>query len=193
MNTLNEPHDLMLAHLRAATKKAHTDLEAKGFLTSHLSLATYQHILGRFYGFWRSWQPQIADLLRDDAFTVPRQRLHLLAADLAALGVSSQAMCLLPVCPLTSLHNKSEALGALYVLEGSTLGGRVIQQNVKLWLGDQGHASCSYFNGYGRETGAMWHSFLARLNKLPMIESPKVACGALATFDRIGSWLAHIP
>jgi heme oxygenase len=47
----------------------------------------------------------------------------MLAADLGALGLSVDAMEAVPQCPLTELRDDMEALGSLYVMEGSTLGG----------------------------------------------------------------------
>jgi hypothetical protein len=57
-----------------------------------LSLITYKNVIERFYGFWLGWQPQVAVLLHDEALSKPRRRVHMLAADLAALGLSVDAM-----------------------------------------------------------------------------------------------------
>ncbi len=183
-------HGLVLAHLRAATRPSHDAIEgALGLLDEGLDLDAYRLVLRRFYGFWRGWEPQVAHLLRDEALSGPRRRVHLLAADLAALGVSGPALDALPSCPLTILRDGAEALGSLYVMEGSTLGGRVIQRNVERCLGDQGRASCSYFNGYGGQTGAMWRLFLARLDEAPAADAERIGHGAAATFERLGWWL----
>jgi heme oxygenase len=182
----------MLAHLRTATRPAHDTLEGGlGLLDEHLGRAAYTDILARFYGFWSGWQPQVAALFQDELFLKPRRRLHLLAADLAALGVSAQALPALPVCPLTALGDDREALGSLYVMEGSTLGGRSIRQNVERCLGGDGRMSCSYFTGYGADTGAMWRSLLARLDEAPAADMERVGSGAAATFERIGWWLSR--
>ncbi len=128
-------------------------------------------------------------MLQNEALSGPRRRLHLLAADLSALGVSRHSQATLPLCPVTTLRDAAEALGSLYVMEGSTLGGRIIQRNIKRCLGEIGRASCSYFNGYGAETGSMWLSFLAELDKAPAANIEQIGRGALATFERLGWWL----
>jgi heme oxygenase len=57
----------------------------------------------------------------------------------------------------------SYALGAFYVLEGSTLGGRVILKSLPKSIGLSGDGGRCYFAGYGADTGARWESFLANL------------------------------
>ena len=165
----------LLAHLRAVTRPAHDRLEgALGLLDAQLGLTEYKHALERFYGFWRGWQPHVASLLQDDALMNPRRRLHLLAADLAALGSLASDIEALPVCPHPTLSGAAEALGSLYVMEGSTLGGR----------------GCSYFVGYGAETGLMWRSFLMRLEDEPASNTGLIADGAIATFERVAWWFS---
>ena len=80
----------------------------------------------------------MAALLQDRPFLNPRRRLHLLEADLAVLGSSARAVDALQACPVPLLHDAAEALGSLYVIEGSTLGGRIIQRNVERCLGFDG-------------------------------------------------------
>jgi heme oxygenase len=180
----------VLKYVREVTKPAHIALEgALGLLDENLALPAYERVLKLFYGFWRSWEPQMACLLKDEALLGPRRRLHLLAADLVALGVTVQALDALAPCPPTPLQDDVEALGSLYVMEGSTLGGRVIRRNVERVLGDKGRAGCSYFNGYGERTGAMWLSFLDRLDKVPLANAERTAAGALATFEHLGCWI----
>jgi heme oxygenase len=180
----------LIAHLRSVTRPAHDRLEGGLGLLDELSVDSYEAILSRFYGFWKGWQPQVAGLLNDEALTKPRRRLHLLEADLSVLGVSRETLAALPLCPLMTLQGDAEALGSLYVTEGSTLGGRVIQRNVERCLQGVGRASSRYFHGYGDETGAMWRLFLKRLDEVPASDMEGVGRGATATFDRLGTWLS---
>jgi len=179
----------LLAHLRAVTRPSHDALEDALGLDGALDLDAYRRLLARFYGFWTGWQPQVAALLAEERLTTPRRRLHLLAADLTASGLSAKDLEALPRCPLTPLQDAMAALGSLYVMEGSTLGGRVIQRNLERSLGALGADSRSYFNGYGPETGRMWLSFLARLEAAPAGAAVRIGRGALATFERLGGWL----
>ena len=108
--------------------QAHQALEGVlGLLDERLELVAYTEVLRRLYGFWIGWEPQVAALLEDHSLFQPRRRLHLLASDLIALGLSSDVLAGLPRCPLVDIGDRVEALGSLYVMEGSTSsGGRVI-------------------------------------------------------------------
>ncbi len=131
-----QPGGALLAHLRTETRPAHDQLEGTlALLDERLGLDAYRKVIERFYGFWRNWEPRMATLFQDAAFLDPRRRMHLLRADLVALGLSAHAVAMLPTCPAPILRNSVEALGSLYVMEGSTLGGRVIERNVERCLG----------------------------------------------------------
>jgi heme oxygenase len=60
------------------------------------------------------------------------------------------------------ITNTIEALGALYVLEGSIMGGSIIVQMLQKGGVNQG---VSFFSGYGEATGMMWGNFIAVLNQ----------------------------
>ncbi|HEY8612583.1 MAG TPA: biliverdin-producing heme oxygenase [Roseomonas sp.] len=175
------------ARLRAATQPDHDRLEDGLRLTDPgLTPERYRAVLARFHGFWAGWEPRVAGELSDDAFLAPRRRLHLLRDDLRALDVAPEA---LPICPPPPLHGHAEAMGSLYVMEGSALGGRMILKSLgRLCLPEGGQ---SYFAGYGDATGAMWRSFLERLEAEPDV--PAVLRGAKATFETLADWMLGAP
>jgi heme oxygenase (biliverdin-IX-beta and delta-forming) len=184
--------DGVLAHVRRATRSAHQAIEgSSGLMEANLTAEIYRNVLQRFYSFWMVWEPQIGSLIQDEAFLAPRRRSHLLIADLAGLGVTEHMLIDLPLCPPTDLPDEMSALGSLYVMEGSTLGGRVILRNVEHCLGSEVRASSSYFRGYGAKSGPMWQLFLARLEQAPIASKQQIADGALATFSNLGRWLSH--
>ena len=190
MLTAIPPSGALLARLRIVTRPAHDQLEGTlGLLDEQLDREAYRRVIERFYGFWRNWEPQMAALYQNAAFLDPRRRMHLLQADLAALGLSAREVAMLPICPAPVLRNAAEALGSLYVMEGSTLGGRVIERNVERCLGFNGQDGCSYFAGYGTHTGTMWRSFLTRLDQAPAADAEQIADGATATFECLAWWL----
>ncbi len=182
----------MLAQLREQTRPAHARLETTlNLLDEQLGRPEYLKILMRFHGFWQFWQPLAGKLMDDADFTGPRERLHLLTADLAALGLSPVAVAALPGCPMPELGGAGAALGSMYVMEGSTLGGRVIEKQLLARLGIGQDSGGSYFAGYGERTGLMWREFLARLAAAPAADAAQINAGANATFACLTLWFAH--
>lgn len=83
--------------------------------------------------------------------------------------------------------NLSQALGVLYVLEGSTLGGQVILKNLKQKSGFESE-DFHYYNHYGLETGKYWQIFLSTLEKASQsgrINSQECVQAARHTFELI--------
>jgi heme oxygenase len=66
-----------------------------------------------------------------------------------------------PVFP--AVTTKAEALGAMYVLEGSTLGGKKILKTLR----SQGVSTdeLHFLDPYGKDAGALWRSFLSVLER----------------------------
>lgn len=82
-----------------------------------------------------------------------RKKLPLIEKDLSGLSLDNQK---------PSLHlefeNEHEALGAMYVIEGSTLGGNVIAKQLSKTEGfDQ--VTFNFFGCYQENTGSMWKNF----------------------------------
>lgn len=169
--------------LRAGTQAEHERLDSGLDLTAPgLSAGRYRRVLERFHGFWEGWEPRLAEELGDEALFGPRRRLHLLREDLRALGADPEG---LPLCPPPPIRGHAEAMGSLYVMEGSTLGGRVILKRLE-GLGLPA-GSCGYFAGHGARTGTMWTDFLRRLEGER--DSAAVLRGAKATFATLGDWV----
>ncbi len=58
-----------------------------------------------------------------------------------------------------SITSDGALIGCLYVLEGSTKGGRVIFRRMSRVLGISDEGGGRFFNGYGRSTEAHWQEF----------------------------------
>lgn len=193
---------LILAHgdlfdgLRDITGPAHKRLEADlQLLAEPLSQSRFTHVLERFYGFHHTWEPAVTGCGDLSALLEGRSRLAALEADLQALGRSAQAIRRLPTCRDAEAlaQTPAAALGSLYVLEGSTLGGKVIARTLSraAWLPPGG---LSYFDPYGERTGAMWRGFKQQSRELAPRETwPEIADGAQATFEMLRTWLAAAP
>lgn len=179
--------------LREATGACHAVLEhALGLLRPSCGAAHFRALLGRFHGFHRAWEPALANALGDDDFLRRRQREPLLRADLRALGLPAADIDALPACAAAAAlcRTPAAALGSLYVLEGSTLGGQQISRHLAQasWAPPGG---LRYFDPHRAATGQRWRETLTRLEATPGAWHPALIDGAVATFGLLHGWLPH--
>ena len=187
---------MVIAALRASTKELHRQVESRlVFLVQSPTLPAYMNLLRHFYGFYTAIEHEIAvraDGLPTSLRLAERRKAWLLAEDLLSLGDDAQNLSRLPVClDLPSLDVQPRVLGCLYVLEGATLGGRVISRSIGRALGLGPGFGGAFFGSYGEDVDAMWASFLAVLStscKSPdaVAQAVEAACETFAALDR---WL----
>ncbi len=60
---------------------------------------------------------------------------------------------------LPDIRTAAQAFGCIYVMEGSTLGGKIIYNTLKKQLDLDKMRGASFFYGYGPETGIRWKTF----------------------------------
>ncbi|MEM1095886.1 MAG: biliverdin-producing heme oxygenase [Bacteroidota bacterium] len=176
----------LMARLKTETRAAHEAAEFAFNLEAVLQRpAAYARILQRFHALHSQVEPLLsvwdwASLGLDfDA----RRKLPALNADLAFLGVAPLTDRQ-PAAPF-ALATHAEAVGALYVIEGSTLGGRIIAKQVRKALGFTQTQGARYFSGYGAETGAYWKRFSHAVNAFGNREQQNwlpIINGAVMTF-----------
>lgn len=155
---------MLITQIRASSGKEHQDLENTllPYIDRIRSREDYTRLLQAFYGYVLPVQEKI--MLHIDQRSVPdiglRRNAGLLEKDLHELGgAAPQEFCQ----DLPPIRSHAEALGALYVLEGSTLGGKIISKMIAGKLDSS--AGLKFFNGYGEKTGTMWKEFLLRLQE----------------------------
>ncbi|HEV7254897.1 MAG TPA: biliverdin-producing heme oxygenase [Mesorhizobium sp.] len=193
MNVSVAPPSGLLSRLRAATAQAHAALERDlAFLSDPSDRGRILGALQRFHGFHLVWEPALAASPVGRAFA-GHNRLPHLTADLQALGLSARDIAALPLCEAAAklVATRARALGSLYVMEGSTLGGQVINHALRrtAWAPPGG---LSYFNAHGKATAARWKDFLSRLDvEAAGEDADSVADGAVRTFERLGAWLTE--
>jgi heme oxygenase (biliverdin-IX-beta and delta-forming) len=183
----------LLAALRAATRAAHERLEA-GLPLTHpgLTLEAYRGIVEAFYGFYAPLEARLARLAEGSASGLPihgREKLGRLRADLTALGATEARIDVLPLCAaIPDVSTPGAAFGCLYVVEGATLGGRVIVRSLRDRLRLGPTTGAAFFDGYGVDTGPMWASFCVQLAASPW-ERAETLAAAVATFVELERWL----
>ncbi|QIJ76682.1 biliverdin-producing heme oxygenase [Methylobacterium sp. CLZ] len=178
--------DSLHARLRGATAAAHEALERDLDWEARVAtLPGYRELLAGLRGFHAAYEPVIGVALADPPFFDPRRRLPSLDADLHALDGTAPDTLPAPAAP--RLAGPGAALGALYVLEGSTLGGAVIGRHVARLHG--AGVPLAYYAGRGRETGPLWRSFRERLDGLPEEQAAAAFAAGIATFEAMRRWL----
>jgi heme oxygenase len=187
------------AQLRVATAALHVRLETRlDLLGSALSMSRYRRVLEVFLGFYSPVEAQLR-LLAPAAppLGVPlKARALLLQRDLVALGTTPAEIGALPECgDLPRLDEPEHMAGCLYVLEGATLGGRIIAQALNQQLALRNDSGAAFFAGDGRGIGLRWKRVLRWLEEFADpaaddgVRSREIVASACETFSALSRWL----
>jgi heme oxygenase (biliverdin-IX-beta and delta-forming) len=190
--------------LRLHTAAAHSRVEdGLALLDPAVTPARLRAVLERFHGFWNATEP----VLDRWAATSPaaahaldwprRRRTDSLAADLHRLGATAADVATVPVAaPVFAQAGTAEALGWLYVSEGSALGGVLISRHLRTCesLVDVVPPALLTFAPYPSGPAPMWRSYLAYVQEFAAQEdgAAAVLAAATATFDALADWLAPL-
>ena len=120
-----------------------------------------------------------------------RRKAPWLADDLRALDLEPM--------PMPRVAHEADAvclLGRAYVLEGATLGGRVLLDRVNARCGVRPGAGATYLAGYAGDTGRMWKGFVSALDRAELTEGECASCveaarGTFEAYERLlreGGW-----
>jgi diguanylate cyclase (GGDEF)-like protein len=186
----------ILERLRSSTRAAHASMERvprlSRLLAPDVTARDYVQTLRLLHAFHASIEPDLARCLRGSSRAealLDGKGLAALAADIAWFG----ALPLEPR-PLQRPPNcVAAALGALYVIEGSNLGGRIIGKHVAKTLGVGPGTGGSFYCGLTAEDARRRWRLLQEVLRLE-IDAPgtpwePVTSAALATFDSLESWM----
>ena len=142
---------------------------------------SYAQLLCRVYGFYRPFEREtgLGDL-----------RSRWLEQDLDALGFdASSRKKMLNCAEIPRLQTADRRLGALYVVEGSALGGRQLARGLDHLFPPDETAGRRFFLGHGAQTSAVWRDYLAQLAAVPpdqdtQTEIVDAAIDTFAVFER---------
>lgn len=178
----------VLAALRAHTQDVHHRIDRHvDILRGEVTRDEYRRLLELLWGFHA---PVEAWLTRSGAARLlpdwpSRRKVRWLADDLRALGISSEARSALPHVPGWWIEPTVPAVaGVLYVVEGSTLGGRVIARHVRHVVGD---VPVTFLSAYGDQTGRRWRDLRTMLDTFDR-DVAAVVAGARGAFDTFERW-----
>lgn len=183
-----------LDRLRNETAVMHKALEQNRYATALMSEAVtasdYADYLEKMYGFVTVFETRVLPLVELSFPDLPH-KAPLLKSDLVDLGRMVEHISLLP-SNLVDKHfiSAASALGGLYVMEGSTLGGMMIYKHLHDTLGNTIEGKAGYFTVYGNTTGSRWKHFLERFCIMATeLGEENVIKGAVDTFRLLDDWM----
>lgn len=145
--------------LKEQTKQQHDETEAnlqsQKIFDKSYTLDDYKNLLIHNYKLISRYEPQIHEKLKNypELKLDSRTKIDALKTDLNKLNILTESET-----PAHNLENEAEAFGALYVMEGSTLGGNVIAKQLKK-NPEFENVDFNYFGVYGENTGSYWQEF----------------------------------
>lgn len=160
----------VLESLRSETKTLHRELDHHPAMVKLLSPALnsseYLLLLKKFFGFFLPLEQSLNLSLQKEhsaSFGVfKQQKTAWLQEDFQKLGATfdivAPTMQFLP-------GSSAEALGVMYVLEGSALGGQIIAKHLAKNLGLTAATGARYFYGNGPATHERWQLFCLALEE----------------------------
>jgi heme oxygenase len=186
--------------LRARTAEVHARIDAGLDLTaSTVTRVRLRGLVRRLDEFWSATEPAIhrwslaepldANLLQWQARS---RRPEAVAWDLAVLGGTAREASDLQPPPVFRRPQTAEAFGWLYVREGSTLGGAVINARLRPLLGT---TTLQSFQPYPDGPQPMWRAYLTALDGWvgdDAARASRVADAAVMTFGALEDWLTPI-
>jgi heme oxygenase (biliverdin-IX-beta and delta-forming) len=178
---------VILERLRAETRDLHRQTERLvPLMRPGVTVEDYRWFVQKMWGFHAALEPDLRRVL--PAASWGCDKASLLADDARALvdGPTLQRPTQMP-----DLQTMDQALGALYVVEGATLGSQVIDQHLSRRLPDVMQKASRYLRCYGSQTRSAWARVCAALgahaegggSPAAMVQS------ARDTFTALQTWL----
>lgn len=189
---------MLMQALKTETRALHEHVERNPrmaqLMTPTLTRKAYQDVLERMLGLHEPLEAHLAahaSDLPEGLNLVARRKTNWLITDLKALGYSDDRVAALPRWGGWLPSSAAEMLGCLYVLEGSTLGGKIISKQIRRTLGISSNSGLRFFTSYGDDLGPMWKAFGNVVNAYGHHAESKAAVikGASATFEAMDVWL----
>ncbi|EGV16730.1 biliverdin-producing heme oxygenase [Thiocapsa marina] len=175
--------------LRRATAETHQAVERLPLMTRLTSPTVtrndyldYLHALADVYAALEdSLLDALDEEIRNDLGV--RRKLPAILEDLAEQGQPHEPRSSAQPPP----SGAAAALGGLYVLEGATLGGRVIAKHLRRCLGPT-LGSATFLDFHGEHSSAAWKRFASILDSLPAhgrMDPAEVVSGARESFAAV--------
>lgn len=191
LNAVPETENALSA-LRLGTEDLHRQIERRVNLELITrSVDDYAKMLAAYYGFYQPFERQIENARRALFEFESLARSTQIIRDLHALGQSRLIATLPGFAKIPALETTPDLVGAIYVVEGSSLGGQIIARRVREDLGIDRDSGGSFFAGDGN-VGKRWQTFRSAANAAvrTQVEREDGVRAARAVFRAFDDWLA---
>lgn len=194
-----KPEELFLKSLKEETALLHQQLETSplsmNLMSAEVSLQQYAAYLAAMKGVIEFTEAQlfpiVSKLIADKE---ERRKLISISEDLKALSSQVTIPSYPAFTPFQLPVSPAFAIGVIYVVEGSTLGGRVILKHLQQRLFNLSDGT-SFFTGYGEHTGRLWKSFLNAFSgyAVQTNSQKEISEGAQQAFRSIYNYFVSLP
>lgn len=178
--------------LRHETRQEHHDLEkALDLFSVQFNVTDYRNLLVKFFVFHVAFDAYLAlkaneSISAEKFYLEGRSKKNWLAQDVNFMGIDDVAdIRKLSQDDFAILLPSTEHIwGAIYVIEGSTLGGEILARHFTKTLGLFPEAGLRFFTAYGSETKAKWNETIRQLEVLANqdVRHANIIAGAKRTF-----------
>lgn len=184
---------MISAQLKEQTKQAHQSLEKviiQQIKKIH-SEEEYKNLLKLFYGFYQPMENHVDKFINNSNMPdyTERRKAENILHDIKEISGDTD----LPICnDIPVIDSTAKALGVMYVLEGSTLGGSIIARMLNKQAAIP-YQQLSFFMSYNDNSMAMWKEFTDAINKYAEEnnDSDQIIISAKTTFEKFEKWAAN--
>ncbi|MGD9819503.1 MAG: biliverdin-producing heme oxygenase [Desulfomonilaceae bacterium] len=190
---------MFIRQLKEAIMPVHDEAEKRGPLKEIVSKTIkqdeYKKILERLYGFVFVSETITGPILSASDIDIEwntRIRSPHLEKDLTFFGESESSIKSLPKCEsLLNIKKPEEALGLVYLMEGSRLGGLVLAKALRQHFRFKNYQGYSYFSSNGTDMGPLWLSFQHLIQSYVEIHQSgdQIIESAVNNFKILNDWL----
>lgn len=179
--------------LKNDTKLAHAELEGRMIpsIKAIDSEVGYYRLLEMMYGFYAPLENRIDIYVNEEKMPgyAERRKASLLIQDMAVLKLQQNEEPKQLCADLPVIENYAQAIGAMYVLEGSALGGKIIAGMIQKRV-EEADKALHFFNGYGEKALEMWNAFKEQVNTgIQNDDREEVIQSANDTFTAFKRWI----
>lgn len=185
--------------LKNATTPLHVKLESlpisQSIVSPQLSIQEYLHYLDLMHDIVVAVEEFVFPKVGSEVSSLDqRRKRRLFEEDFKALNYKKDKGGRIEGLS-EEVNSTGFAMGILYVIEGSSLGGRVILKNIQKNLNLEPDSGAAYFAGYGERTGMLWKDFMEILvnHKHTNKNGDEIIAGANHAFNVIISHFQDNP